>query len=680
VAEPETWEKQLAGTFDTFSENVPMWVWIPWLPQLLAALSRPEGVQLKGVLAKLASLYPQAVYYPLRNFIFEQRLLAYSRSRKKTQLLEAAAAAAAAVHSTGSSEQQQAPPVALQEQPPPPVKEEGDPGTSAQADDKKKRQGLLFGEEVMSIMKNSFPAVVAKMEEMVKEITKCVTISTEERLLQVWQEVWDECNRYANCIAEGLPDAVMAKLCSIRDTAFEPRPDMKEPEKEKLAAKKVQMTQDFCFTNGRCCLTNDQAQAKVKEWLRRVSDEVEGLPPSLNLEELSRYLVGFKSNTIEVPGQYVSFGEPGIDHHVRIDGFEAEVLVSHGGKLSQRCLVLRGSNGKTYPFHLLAQPSFLATLSDISAGNDNGADNRMGQFLRLVNGMLQKNVQTRKRQLNFFLPPMIALSPAVRLVQAEADLGSLAQIYQGDCRRRGVDPDDLFRVYKNRLVEAVAPSATEPQQSSLSVAYHEACRTVVPDTAFSQAIHRSFGAATQLFMFKRQFVTQLALTSFLGHALAVSHRGPSNIYFSRSTANILHLAFTPEFNKASGQLEWCDAVPFRLTRNLQAFCNPLWTEGPLNAAMTALARCLAQPQAQEHLRGFLLLYMRDELAGKFSKDTAAANVVMLMQRLVHLGFFAHGDKQQQQAEDVNKKVCQLLEAATDPNNLAAMDPTWLPPF
>lgn len=185
VAEPETWEKQLAGTFDAFSENVPMWVWIPWLPQLLAALSRPEGVQLKGVLAKLASLYPQAVYYPLRNFIFEQRLLAYSRSRKKTQLLEAAAA-----HTTGSGEQQQAPPVALQEQsppppPPPPVKEEGDPGTSAQADDKKKRQGLLFGEEVMSIMKNSFPAVVAKMEEMVKEITKCVTISTEERLLQV---------------------------------------------------------------------------------------------------------------------------------------------------------------------------------------------------------------------------------------------------------------------------------------------------------------------------------------------------------------------------------------------------------------------------------------------------------------------------------------------------------------
>lgn len=97
--------------------------------------------------------------------------------------------------------------------------------------------------------------------------------------------------------------------------------------------------------------------------------------------------------------------------------------------------------------------------------------------------------------------------------------------------------------------------------------------------------------------------------------------------------------------------------------------------------------------------------MRDELAewannaGKpFSKDTAAANVGLLLQRLVHLGSFAHCDKvgnplpcraltlysltlvPKQQADDVNKKVSQLLEAATDPNNLAAMDPTWLPPF
>jgi transformation/transcription domain-associated protein len=144
-----------------------------------------------------------------------------------------------------------------------------------------------------------------------------------------------------------------------------------------------------------------------------------------------------------------------------------------------------------------------------------------------------------------------------------------------------------------------------------------------------QAIYRGFGAATQLFMFKRQFVTQLALTSFIGHVMAVAHRSPGNIYFSRSTANILHLAFTPgmrtppypslcllqylcaqshrkalssdvepEFHKTSGLLDWPEPVPFRLTRNLQVFCNPLWMDGPLNGAMTSVARCLAQPQAR----------------------------------------------------------------------------------
>lgn len=292
----------------------------------------------------------------------------------------------------------------------------------------------------------------------------------------------------------------------------------------------------------------------------------------INLEDLSRYLVGFKSNTIEVPGQYMSFGEPGIDHHVRIDGFEAEVGVLHGGKLSQRCLVLRGSNGKAYPFHLLAQPSLLATLSDISAGNDNGADNRMSQFLRLTNIMLQKNVQTRKRQLHLFLPPVVALSPAVRLVQADADIGSFKQVFLDDCHRRGVDPDHLFGIYRKYASETLATSTTGQQR--LNAAYHEACRTVVSDTAFGEAINRGFGAATQLFTFKRQFVTQLALTSFLGHVMAVAHRSPDNIYFSRSTANILHLGFTPEFNQDSGALEWHESVPFPAYTQLAILLQP----------------------------------------------------------------------------------------------------------
>jgi len=527
----------------------------------------------------------------------------------------------------------------------------------------------------MNLMKNTFPAVVAKMEEMVKEISKCVTISTEERLFQIWQEIWRECNRCPNYASKGVPDAMMAKLVSVQDTAFESRPGSKEPEKEKLAALKEKFSQDFFVDD----ITHEQLRTKVKEWLVSILREVETLPTVVNLEELSRYLVAFKSNTIEVPGQYFSFGEPGIDHHVHIDGFEAEVNVSHGGKLSQRTVKLRGSNGKIYPFHLLAQSSLHPSLWETKADPSSLTENRTSQLLRLVNIMLQKNVQTRKRQLQLFLPPMMGLSPTVQLIQAEADISPLEQVFKDDCYKRGIEPDELYEVYRKCALEL--PSA--PTQQRASAGYNEACRTIVSDTAFTQAINRLFGSATHLFVFKRQFVAQLALTSFVGHVMAVAHRTPSNIYYSPTTANILHISFGPEFNKTEGVLEWKELVPFRLTRNLQTFCNPLWMDGPFASTITAVSRCLAQTQVQEHLRGFLQLYMRDELASwadkpeRPTKDIATTNVDLLLQKMAQ---FSLPVNDKMTWDEVNRKVNQLIETATLPQNLACMDPTWLSPF
>lgn len=47
-------------------------------------------------------------------------------------------------------------------------------------------------------------------------------------------------------------------------------------------------------------MPNVQLREKVKEWLDQFSHEARALPSTMHLEELSRYLVGFKSNTIEV--------------------------------------------------------------------------------------------------------------------------------------------------------------------------------------------------------------------------------------------------------------------------------------------------------------------------------------------------------------------------------------------
>ena len=49
--------------------EVPLWVWLPWLPQLLMSLQRPEASVIKQLLIHLAIAFPQAC---LGDLVLEQ--------------------------------------------------------------------------------------------------------------------------------------------------------------------------------------------------------------------------------------------------------------------------------------------------------------------------------------------------------------------------------------------------------------------------------------------------------------------------------------------------------------------------------------------------------------------------------------------------------------------------------
>ena len=63
----------LGSTFENRGSLLPSWVWLPWLPQLLSGLCRPEGPGLKQLLTMVARVYPQAIYYGMRAFYLERR-------------------------------------------------------------------------------------------------------------------------------------------------------------------------------------------------------------------------------------------------------------------------------------------------------------------------------------------------------------------------------------------------------------------------------------------------------------------------------------------------------------------------------------------------------------------------------------------------------------------------------
>ena len=61
------------------SPELPPWVWLTWIPQLLMSLQREEAAFIKPILFRLAQMFPQGVYYPLRTFLLDRRE-AYSRT------------------------------------------------------------------------------------------------------------------------------------------------------------------------------------------------------------------------------------------------------------------------------------------------------------------------------------------------------------------------------------------------------------------------------------------------------------------------------------------------------------------------------------------------------------------------------------------------------------------------
>ena len=71
---------KLAKVFGDHCDGVALWEWLPWLPQLLNCL-KPHTVdgddpassggssQVQHLLIRIAKVYPQALYYPLRTYL-----------------------------------------------------------------------------------------------------------------------------------------------------------------------------------------------------------------------------------------------------------------------------------------------------------------------------------------------------------------------------------------------------------------------------------------------------------------------------------------------------------------------------------------------------------------------------------------------------------------------------------
>ncbi len=184
--------ERLAKTFEKFNENLPLWIWINWIPQLLGSLARPEAPQAKSILLKLANTHPQALFYSLRAFMLEKRDHQHPTATELAAMDTSESAASKTKARSQGKVVTKSPELSTSVGDATPMEEEK-PSSNAAPKGSPQAIALQYAEEVMASLRNTQPLLATDMEAMVKEISTCLQPEPEELLLTVLQAILNQC-------------------------------------------------------------------------------------------------------------------------------------------------------------------------------------------------------------------------------------------------------------------------------------------------------------------------------------------------------------------------------------------------------------------------------------------------------------------------------------------------------
>ena len=464
-------EGKISQSFEEFKGETPVWYWITFIPQLLTSLSHREAKLSRAVLVKIAKLFPQSLYFLLRTN--REDMLAIKKQQDHKEMQKKAKQSPNVKPDTldnnqntsngrpGSSSRPNTAtgdnasntnPIASDGILKPESNGDTITAPSQESEQPVAKKPWEYSEEIMSVLKTTFPLLALSIETMVDQIQKhfkCPPdedayrlivallndglsvsyLKTAEYLLSFanpYQYVGRNPAAYAQDYK--LPIATEANIRKFAETILPPH--IRGSFEEDFVSKKPTMYEYI---------------HKLRIWRDKFEEKLDRRPQQQSLETYSPHLSEFKFqkfDEVEVPGQYLQHRDKNQDF-IRIERFLPNVDLVRTVGFSHRRLKIRGHDGSVHPF-AVQHP----------AARHSRREERILQLFRIFNGILAKRKESRRRNLGFFLPLMIPLAPSLRLVQDDASYISLQGIYEDYCRRSGTNKDEpvLFTMDKLRAV------------------------------------------------------------------------------------------------------------------------------------------------------------------------------------------------------------------------------------
>ncbi|XVE87428.1 hypothetical protein DITRI_Ditri18aG0116500 [Diplodiscus trichospermus] len=642
-------------SFKKCLDQIPHWVWLSWIPQLLLSLQRTEAPHCKLVLLKIATVYPQALYYWLRTYLLERRdvankselgrmamaqqrmqqnisgansgslVLADGNARVQShtggnlapdnqgtqtgsgigshdggnshgQEPERSTVAESSVH-TGNDQPVQQSSSSISDGGQGQMRRNNQLGLVASA-----ASAFDAAKDIMEALRSKHANLAGELEVLLTEIGSRFVTLPEERLLAVVNALLHRCYKYPTATTAEVPQSLKKELSGVCRACFSA--DAVNKHVDFVREYKQEFERDLDpESTATFPATLSELTERLKHWKNILQSNVEDrFPAVLKLEEESRVLRDFHVVDVEIPGQYFSDQEIAPDHTVKLDRIGADIPIVRRHGSSCRRLTLIGSDGSQR--HFIVQTSLTPNAR---------SDERILQLFRVMNQMFDKHKESRRRHICIHTPIIIPVWSQVRMVEDDLMYSTFLEVYENHCARNDREADLPITYFKEQLNQAISGQISPEAVVDLRLqAYNDITKNLVTDGIFSQYMYKTLPSGNHMWAFKKQFAIQLALSSFMSFMLQIGGRSPNKILFAKNTGKIFQTDFHPAYD-ANGMIEFSEPVPFRLTRNMQAFFSHFGVEGLIVSSMCAAAQAVVSPKQTQHLWYQLAMFFRDEL-------------------------------------------------------------------
>lgn len=216
--------------------------------------------------------------------------------------------------------------------------------------------------------------------------------------------------------------------------------------------------------------------------------------------------------------------------------------------------ILRGSDGKKYPF--LAKPQ-----------DDLRRDSRTVEYLELFNRLMQKDPETRKRNLKivvFAVIPFGAESGLIEFIEGLTDIRSiLLEEYKNTKSLRSLEKHSSWMKH----IKHRHPGNANASDETVARNYRDYLREFCQPPVFWNWFLRTYTHPSEWHAAKLIFTRSLAVMSIVGYIIGLGDRHLENILIEKATGRIVHVDYNCIFNQGEN-LQTPERVPFRLTHNL----------------------------------------------------------------------------------------------------------------